>query len=428
VLRRRPDAPLPALAAALRSQLRRVDHAGLFSDETLELALPEAGQAQALHLAEALSSALPGSGPLLCGIALCPDHAASADELLRAALTALRRASSTQPLQVAQLSQQPQAPRSPVLRSARTAELFDTIERLAGKPLPVLLLGETGTGKEVLANAVHQVDERRKHRLVAVNCASIPATLLESTLFGHERGAFTGADQQRRGVFEEAEGGTVFLDEIGELPAAAQAALLRVLETRRLNRVGSSKELEVDVRVVAATHRDLEGMCQEGKFRWDLFYRLNVVCLQLPPLRERPEEIAALAELFLQQARTTLGARAEGFDVAAMRALHSYSWPGNIRELRNAVERAAVIAKGSQIEADDLPERVRGCPSGSSSPSGGTESEGEDLKTAVLRFERGLIVAALRRANGSRAAAATALRVPLRTLAHKIKQLGISEE
>ncbi|MFS8069322.1 MAG: sigma 54-interacting transcriptional regulator [Byssovorax sp.] len=298
--------------------------------------------------------------------------------------------------------------------------------RIARSPIPVLLLGETGTGKEVVARAIHERSPRRARSMVCVNCGAIPAQLVESTLFGHERGAFTGASQQQRGIFEAADGGTVLLDEVGELPPAAQAALLRVLETRRVVRVGSSREIEVDVRVVAATHRDLEAMCASGGFRLDLLYRLNAMTLTIPPLRARPEEIVPLTLRFLHQANEANGLALRGVEPAALTLLQRYPWPGNVRELRNAIERAVILAEG---------ERGRGARVAEPAMDRDPKSEGEepapasaeaaDLRARLLRYEAKLIVEALRDTQWNQTEAAHALGMPLRTLVHKIKTLGI---
>jgi DNA-binding NtrC family response regulator len=325
-----------------------------------------------------------------------------------------------------------------VVASPAMSHVFSTVTRIARSPIPVLLLGETGTGKEIVARALHERGPRRARPMVCVNCGAIPAQLVESTLFGHERGAFTGAGQQQRGIFEAADGGTVFLDEIGELPPAAQAALLRVLETRRVVRVGSSREIDVDVRVVAATHRDLEAMCSSGGFRLDLLYRLNAMTLTLPPLRARPEEIAPLALRFLQQANKANGLVLRGIEDPALALLQSYPWPGNARELRNAIERAAVVAEGEWIAERDLPERVSGPraaepaaereeASAGEAPAMGSSGGADDLRARLLRYEAELIVQALRAAGWNQTAAAQALGMPLRTLVHKIKTLGIKK-
>jgi DNA-binding NtrC family response regulator len=306
-------------------------------------------------------------------------------------------------------------------------DLYLEAQRLAASPLPVLILGETGTGKEILARFIHENGPRRDRPLLCVNCGGIPSQLVESTLFGHMKGAFTGATASAAGVFESADGGTVLLDEIGELPLPAQAALLRVLENRRFSRVGSSQEIEADVRVLAATHRDLEAMCREGRFREDLFYRLNVVPLRVPPLREHPEDIEPLAQHFLEQASRGAGRPVPTLQAEALALLLGWHWPGNVRELRNAMERAALIAESDTVQPSDLPERIRGNrslppppPNAPPAPAGPVR-----LREELDRKEAELILAALQRNDFNRERAAAELGLPLRTLAHKMKQHNI---
>jgi two-component system response regulator AtoC len=228
----------------------------------------------------------------------------------------------------------------------------------------VLLHGETGTGKELAARAIHAGSTRRERRFVAVNCGALPGELVESELFGHARGAFTGAVGAKPGLFEEAEGGTIFLDEIGELPLPVQVKLNRVLQEKEIRRVGDNRPARVDVRVVAATHRDLRAEVAAGRFREDLFYRLNVFPVTLPPLRDRREDVALLAAHFLEKHANALRKRIEGFDAEATRVLAGYAWPGNVRELENAVERAVAVASGPLILPTDLPADVRGAQEG----------------------------------------------------------------
>lgn len=239
--------------------------------------------------------------------------------------------------------------------------ILDRIPLIADSSMSALLHGETGTGKEVIARLIHEKGRRRGKPFVPVNCGAIPPQLVESTLFGHERGAFTGATQQQKGVFEAADGGTVLLDEIGELPLPAQAALLRVLEAKVLTRVGSTREIAVDVRVLSATHRDLKAMGREGLFRIDLYYRLAVVVLEIRPLRARKDEIEPLALRFLTEQTKESGRRFRGIAPDALALLKSYSWPGNIRELKGAIEQAAMFAGADAIRAQDLPEEILAC-------------------------------------------------------------------
>jgi transcriptional regulator with PAS, ATPase and Fis domain len=293
----------------------------------------------------------------------------------------------------------------------------------------VLILGETGTGKEHLATTVHAESPRRGAPFKAINCGAIPEGLTESILFGHERGAFTGADRRSKGVFDEASGGVVFLDEIGELSTPAQKVLLRVLETKKMTRVGGTTEVDADARIVAATHCDLARMVDDGTFRADLLYRLNTIVIELPPLRERLDELDPLIDLFLQDVRKEWGIEVSGIDPDAMNLLKSYPWPGNIRQLRNVIERAAIVAKDARIRPADLPHAVFGDGEPVEAAEESTEAETEipaaGLKPLIRGYEARVIATALRRTGGSRHAAAKLLRIPLRTLFRKMKTLGL---
>ncbi len=244
-------------------------------------------------------------------------------------------------------------------RSEAMKELARMVRRVAASSTTALLLGETGTGQERVARAIHQLSPRANERFVAVNCAAIPAELLESELFGFVKGSFSGADRDRKGLFEEADGGTLFLDEIGEMRLSLQAKLTRVLEERAIRRVGDSMERPVDLRLIAATHRDLEALISKGDFREDLWYRLNVASLELPPLRKRRDDIELLAEHFLSQRTSTADESLQGFSPEVLATMMSYDWPGNVRQLKAAVERAALLTTGPQIELGDLPPTVR---------------------------------------------------------------------
>lgn len=309
--------------------------------------------------------------------------------------------------------------------------VLETVASVATSRIPIILQGETGTGKEVLAQLIHESGPRKGRRMVRVNCGAIPKDLVESTLFGHERGAFTGALQQQKGVFEEADGGTVFLDELGELPPAAQASLLRVLEVGAFSRVGSNRELQVDVRIVAATHRDLEAMVEEGTFRSDLYYRLSGVVIEIPPLRERPDEIEPLARRFLHAANKANGRRVEGISPETLALLKAYPWPGNVREMRNVIERAVVVTQGALIGPEDLPARVR---TGGRSPEAGVSkasapgaSEPEQVREKVHQFEARMLQEALAGTGWNRAEAARKLGMPVRTLSYRLKVLGVKK-
>jgi len=338
-----------------------------------------------------------------------------------------------------------------VIAGPAMTELLRVARRVASSRIPVILTGETGTGKEVLARYLHDHGASPGAPMISVNCGAIPRDLIESTFFGHERGAFTGAQKAQPGVFESAADGTVFLDEIGELPLGAQVALLRVLESRCAARVGSTKEVAVTARVVAATHRDLATMVDAGEFRRDLYFRLSTVTLDLPPLRARPDDVEPLAEHFLRAANAAHGRQIDGITPAALARLRAYDWPGNARELRNVIERAVVLASADVIDAGDLPDRVRapalggdGAPrllslpgsrpsSPSFSPSPPPRATSPDASSPGLRervqvYETQIIREALDAAGGSRREAARLLGMPLRTLASKIKTLGISED
>jgi DNA-binding NtrC family response regulator len=360
---------------------------------------------------------------LKTGMATFPTLALSAEALISRALDACHSVPPGRVLE-AEPSERDGAD-GPILISPCMLRLYDLVARAARTPLPALIQGETGTGKELVARALHEKSPRAKGPFKALNCATIPTHLIESVLFGHERGAFTGADRQVQGVFEQAQGGTVFLDEVGELSAHAQAALLRVLEHRRVVRVGGTKEIDIDARIVAATHRDLAGMVQAGTFRQDLMFRLDALALRVPPLRERPDEISELASHFLKRAQQQWAVTAERLSEDATEALLSYAWPGNVRQLKNVIERAAVVCRGDTVELEDLPHQIwmdvdRALPAPVSDRAG-TRPEGyRSLPDRVREFEIAIIREALDKAQGNQAQAARMLGVPRRTLANKV--------
>ena len=304
-------------------------------------------------------------------------------------------------------------------RSRAMRELFETLALVAPSDATVLITGESGTGKELVANAIHEGSPRRDKPFVKVNCAALHENLLESELFGHERGAFTGATAQRKGRFEVAHGGTLFLDEIGDMSPATQAKVLRVLQEGEFERLGGTRTLRVDVRVLAATHRDLEAMVAEGAFRQDLYYRLSVVPVHLPPLRERREDIPVLAEHFLRVYAGKNRKEVRGFHPAAMDLLVRHDWPGNVRELQNAVERAVILCLGDRITPQELPPALRAA-GASPGPAPGREAGPRSLKEA----ERELILRTLEETGGNRTRAARLLGISRQTLLNKLREYG----
>ncbi len=313
-------------------------------------------------------------------------------------------------------------------RSAAMAAVLDRVRVVAPAPTTVLITGESGTGKELIANAIHQHSPRASGRFVALNCGAIPGEILEAELFGHERGAFTGAHQRRIGKIESAAGGTLFLDEISELSADLQVKLLRVLEERRIVRVGGNEEIPVDFRLLAATNRDLEGEVAAGRFRQDLYYRLKVVTIALPPLRERREDIAPLVTHFVERFNAELGREVRSLSPELLTALREYQWPGNVRELRNVVENMVLFARRDTLTLADLPEEVRrGARRPDVGVAGGAGS-GEWIPRTMEEIEREAILRTLELTEGHRAKAASLLGIGLRTLQRKLKSYGITQE
>jgi len=309
--------------------------------------------------------------------------------------------------------------REVVAESPAMRRVVELATRVAPHPTTVLITGESGTGKEVIARAIHRMSPRHDARFVAVNCAAIPEHLLESELFGHVRGAFTGATADQRGLFEEADGGTLLLDEVGDLPLPLQVKLLRVLQEGEIRRVGGQRAQRVDVRVLAATARDLERDVAEGHFREDLYYRLNVVRVHVPPLRERPQDLEPLAAALLQRAMERAGRRV-AMSPEAVAAIRAYGWPGNVRELENTLERAVVLSADGVIRADAF--EAGGTGSASSRPPAVPPSR---LEEAVAAAERAAIQGALGVTGGNRAAAAKLLGISQRNLFYKLKKLGL---
>ena len=311
-------------------------------------------------------------------------------------------------------------------KSRSMQKIFELITKIHSVKTSVLITGESGTGKELVARALHSEGVRAKLPFVAVNCGAIPEELMESELFGHRRGAFTGAIADKLGLFQEAAGGTLFLDEIGELSLGLQVKLLRALQERKVKQVGASEELEVDVRVIAATNRDLEMEVSRGAFRADLYYRLNVIELRLPPLRHRREDIPLLAEHFLRRYSAEHN-RPSRLTAEAMRRLESYEFPGNVRELENIIERAVALSSSQLIGASDLPE-VKAVKIAGAQPPPVLPVEGVDLDQLVSDYERTWVLRALEQAGGVRKRAAVLLGISFRSLRYRLQKLGIDKD
>ncbi|MGH7826547.1 MAG: sigma-54-dependent transcriptional regulator [Candidatus Binatia bacterium] len=305
-------------------------------------------------------------------------------------------------------------------RSEKMKEAVETARKAATSKATVLLLGQTGTGKEIFARAIHNWSERRDQPFVAINCVGLSKELLESELFGHEKGAFTGADQLKKGKMELANGGTVFLDEIGDVSQELQTKLLRFLQEREFDRVGGVRPIHVDVRIIAATNRDLELAVKEGRFREDLYHRLNVVPIMLPPLRERTEDIPALAQYFLERYAKEVKKNFSEFNEEAVERLCAYVWPGNVRELANVLERAVVLGQGQKITSQDLPPRIVG-------ERAEPRSDGVSYRDAMDAYRRRLVMRALAQTQGNRAAAARSLGLHEKYFLRLLKSLRIGE-
>jgi DNA-binding NtrC family response regulator/pSer/pThr/pTyr-binding forkhead associated (FHA) protein len=404
-----PRGPRREAALRVASRLRRIDVAGEYATGEYLLVLPETTRAQAVELAETvaeLARQVAGVGAATRAAAV-PEDGATADELIDAALGEVGRA--TPAAATAELL---------VAEDAATRELFDLARRAARSEVTVLLTGETGSGKEVVAAEIHRASARADGPYVRINCASIPETLIESELFGHERGSFTGADKRRIGFIERAHGGTLLFDEIGELPASLQAKLLRVLEERKVLRIGAVEEVAVDVRFVAATNRDLEREVERGTFRHDLFFRLSAMTLRVPPLRDRPQDLPRLAEHFAQRASQAANRPQARFTDGFVQALLRYPWPGNVRELRNVIERAVILANGTELTVNELPERLAVLAPVSPRPPSPMRDRLDDV-------ERRALADALRESNGNRTHAAKRLGISRRALLYKLKKYNL---
>jgi len=311
-------------------------------------------------------------------------------------------------------------------RSGKMKAIFQLIERVAGTGSTIVISGESGTGKELIARAIHYNSGRGDKSFVSINCGALPDELLESELFGHMKGSFTGAVTTKKGLFEVADGGTIFLDEIGETTPAMQIKLLRVLQERVIRRVGGTEEIPVDVRVITATNQDLEKMVREKTFREDLFYRINVIPIRMPALREKPEDIPALAEHFLEKYKSTMAKPLHGISEEAMERLEAYPWPGNVRELENVIERAVALEPGSVIQAESLPRELRSGQSAQGEPNVVLRDSGLDLERHLEDLRRRYMAEAMERAHGVQTRAAELLGMTFRSFRYFAKKYGLT--
>ena len=305
-------------------------------------------------------------------------------------------------------------------------EMIHQVKEIARYPAStVLITGESGTGKELVARAIHHLSDRREAPFIEINCASIPVNLLESELFGHEKGAFTSAGQRKYGLFEEADKGTIFLDEIGEMDPAMQAKLLRVLEERKVRRVGGTKNIEIDVRVIAATNRNMQGAIRDGLFREDLYYRLNVFPINIPPLRERREDIPVLAKFYLMRYNRAFSRNFQEISPEALVLMEAYAWPGNIREMKNVIERICIMHGGPVLKSDYLPHEIYLCERRNDKASPELSGKEMGLEEALEIYEKKLIGSALEKTDGNVLQAAQMLQVPRGTLRYKMAKYGL---
>ncbi len=414
------------LEAALEPIIRAMDVVGFSERGELLVLMPEVGAEDAFAAIGRIRERLEPAAARI-GFATFPADAGEVDALIEQARAARLGAPSTssgalrQTFRIFELGG-----RTAIVADAAMLRIYSMVANLARAPIPVLVHGETGTGKELVARAIHVWSDRRDGPLVALNCAALPESLIDSELFGHEKGAFTGAVAAHPGAFERADGGTLFLDEIGELPLGVQAKLLRVLESKRVIRVGGRAEIATDFRVVTASNRDLEAEVGEGRFRQDLFYRLTGATLWLPPLRKRPAELAALAAIFLDAACREAGRPGKLLSAEALAALERHHWPGNIRELRNAMEYVATAVSGEEVAASDVTARLE------PRSAGGEDAAPADRPPAfrplyeeLAEMERSRMEAALEQTGGNQTRAAALLSVPLRTFQDKMKEYGL---
>jgi DNA-binding NtrC family response regulator/pSer/pThr/pTyr-binding forkhead associated (FHA) protein len=411
--------------------LRPMDAIAEYAPGILAVVMPERDAAAAeqvtrglLDKARVRGAAGGGALHVAVGVAGFPEHGTTPGALIARALAAL----ATVRGRGADLVGVPPAEAAPlmgdiVVGDSQMARVYELVRKVADHSITVLVVGETGTGKEVIASAIHAASRRCNGPLVRLNCASMPETLLESELFGHEKGAFTGADRKKLGYFEAAHGGTLFLDEIGEMTPALQAKLLRVLEQRRITRVGGTDEIEVDVRVICATHRDLEAESRAGTFRADLFFRISAFTIFVPALRDRPAEIELLAQHFIRQCAEKTRQRIPALSPAAATALRRHAWPGNVRELRNAIERAMVLHSAGVIGVEDLPDSIR--EGRAAMPAAAPPLTLGGMRDQIADMERATIAAVLEACGGSQTEAAKQLGISRRTLIYRMEKHGL---
>jgi len=418
------------IASAVIDTLRVVDVIGVLDDRHLVVLMPELGPEAARAAGERFLGAI-SRNEVSVGLAVCPDDACTSEALIAAARGAAARGGGVH--DAAECVQRVELTGSTALvADAAMVQIYDLLRRLAASELSILISGETGVGKENVAQALHQWSPRAGRPFVAINCASLPEALVESELFGHERGAFTNAVSAKAGHLEAADGGTVFFDEIGELPLAAQAKLLRALESRRILRIGGRKELAIDVRVVAATNRKLEVEVKEGRFREDLFFRLTAAKVVIPPLRERPRELALLARYFMDRACAVADRAAPELSSATLAALARHRWAGNVRELKNEMEYVAATASELVVEPWHLSERIAAAaPYPTVVPRTPRAAEREarfrPINDELRDLERRRMREALVAAGGVQKKAAELIGMPLRTFTLKYKQYGLAE-
>jgi DNA-binding NtrC family response regulator len=417
------DAALERLVA----QLRPMDVIAEYGPDEFAVLVPEADQTAAEEAAKRFEREVGSPAcAIKAGVAVFPSHASQAGELLSRAHAALLSARTSKVSVVSAPAAEPLPGADDVIvGDPQMRRVYSLVNKVADTSMTVLIVGETGVGKEVVAEQLHRSSPRNDKPFLRLNCASIPETLLESELFGYERGAFTGADRRKQGYFEAADGGTIFLDEIGEISPGLQAKLLRVLEEHKFTRVGGTKELEVDVRVVCATNRDLEEEVRRGAFREDLFFRVSAFTVVVPPLRDRRAEIGLLAEHFMKSASASFAGINATISQPAMDALLRHAWPGNVRELRNAMERAIVLQDDGVIELEHLPDRVR--LGGARPVTDGGGAPGSDVREKIAGVERDAIVAAMEACNGNQTHAARKLGLSRRALIYKLEKYGLKK-